>query len=628
MRAPWLPSLALGALFSLWWCGAVLPDPSQRALGSLYTEAPGHLWSLWGAADRLWASGPFSRLIAADHPRGMAMHLMDPVNLLLFWPVFQIAGEGGRAAVLAWNFTHATWPLIGALGSYQLARRVVGQVPALPWAALVATATTVASPFFLVYHQQGRTEYLPALLYPLHLAFYHRWLRRPAGDESSAEAPPPWVGIAAGLSLAGVALGGWYLAVFAGIVNAALALAWWRGLPRAEWLWRLGLIVVLGVAPTIPAALALLETQGGHFLGTSEAPDVMMATPSDPLLVALHLGSPRDQGMMNSHPYLSLLALALGVYAARRLRGGRWVWPAAAFGTVLFALGPQLYLGGITTVIDGLAMPAGWLAELVPPVSKLRTWSRFTAVGAALLGAGAACGVAALWPRLGKHGPMAAVALASGVLIDHGTWPERPKLAPPYFEPLPPRALDDALATIGPGGVIALPFDVPLELHQRSEEHALWVIWQLHIRRPVSSGFQGEADRLARTQFGKEVTSLQTDCVSRYRHACTSAQASSGLETPPLRASAASTARAEIGAMWLAGFGGLVVAEEREQGGALREALETLLGPPTFDREHVMAWNLRDVALWDGTLPGAVDTVYYNGTVHGKPLLERTEGRK
>jgi len=628
VRAPWGPSLALGAAVALWWCSVVLPDPSHRAVGSLYTEAPGHFWGLWGAADSLWATGPFAREIGADHPKGMAMHLMDPVNLLLFWPVFQVLGAGGRAAVLAWNFTHAAWPLIGALGSYLLARRVAGRGPALPWAALVATAATVACPFFLVYHQQGRTEYLPALLYPLHLAFFHRWMRRPEGDAAEEGAPPPWVGVAAGLSLAGVALGGWYLAVFAGLVNGGLALAWWRGLPRREWAWRLGVVVLLGAGPTLPAAMALLATQGEHFLGTSESPDAMMATASDPLLVALHLGSPRAQGMMNSHPYLGLLPLALGACAAWKLRGGRWVWPAGALAVVTFALGPELYLGGLGTALDGLPMPAGLLADLVPPVSKIRTWSRFTAVGATLLGAGAACGVAALWPRLGRKGPLAALALASGVVLDHGTWPERPALVAPYFEPLPPRALDDALATIAPGAVIALPFDTPLELNQRTEEHGLWVIWQLHMRRPVSSGFQGEADRLAKTQFGQEVTTLQTDCVARYRHACTSAQAARGLDTPPLRSAVASTVRSEIGAMWLAGFGGIVVAEQREQGAALREALESVLGPPTFDREHVLAWNLRDLATWESSLPQGIDLVYYNGTVHGEPLMSRDNERR
>lgn len=62
--------------------------------------------------------------------------------------------------------------------------------------------------------------------------------------------------------------------------------------------------------------------------------------------------------------------------------------------------------------------------------------------------------------------------------------------------------------------------------------------------------------------------------------------------------------------------------------GATRGAGVGARPPPTFDREHVLAWKLRDLATWDSSLPRGVDLVYCNGTVHGEPLMSRANERR
>ncbi len=623
-RWPGLPSLVAGLLIGLFMVAGALPDPMGLATGSLYTEAPGHLWGLWGAADGMHQHGPLVRVIGADFPRGMHMHLMDPVNLIVFYPVFKLFGSDGPAAILAWNALHLAWPVVGALCCYALVRRVVGTNPALPWVALLATTVTVGSSFFLIYHRQGRTEFLPALLYPLHLALLHRWMRRPDAidDTELSPSPPAWVGAAAAASLAGVALGGWYLAVFAGITNAVLGLAWSRGLTVFERLWRLGLVASLATLPLLPAAWALLDVQGDRWLGSGggDASDDRLGIPSYPLLVSLRLASPTLQGMMDSHAYLGLLPLCIGAIGAWRYRWQGALWLGTALFVTVTAGGGSLVLGGGLTWFDGLSLPAAVLADLVSPISTMRSWCRIGSVGATMAGVAAALGLLALWRHLGRAGPGVAVLLSAACLLDLSTFPEKPIWPPPAFDPLPPRAVRAALSTMAPGGVVALPIDANLRVFGGREEHALWLLWQLDLRRPVSAGFQGNGDNLAHTALGKTVAELQSDCVAALRNYCRASDTTGAVPLEFPDPDTMEEMREEARALWVAGYGGVLLVEEREGGAALRPALLGVLDQPTFDREGVVAWNLRDVAEWSEDVPDSVVAVATNREAVVVPL--------
>ncbi len=610
-RWPWLPALVAGLGFALWSVGPAVTEPTVLATGSVYSEAPGHLWALWGAAEGLAEHGPFLREVAAAHPRGLRMHMMDAINLAIYWPALRLWGP-----VIAWNLLHAAWPLVGAHGVYQLARRVAGRGPALPWVALVGVVVTLGNPFFLLYGQQGRTEYLPALAYPLHLAWLHRWLRRDEHDGVASERPPAWVGLGTGLSLGVVALGGWYLAAFAALLDVALGLIWSRGLPLIERAARLLLPGILALGCLFPAARALVEQEGSEWLLEPGQSSTMSAP--DHLLASLRLAEPATTGMMDSQPYLGLLALGLGVAGAWWTR--RWTWLAGASISLVLAHGTALSLGGGLEALDGASLPAGWLVSIFPPLAYVRTWSRILSLGAALAGGAAMVGVVALWPRLGRWGAAAAAALATLCLVDQGTWPE--KALPSSFEARAPRAAHDALATIAPGGVVTLPIDRSLRLPDGREEHALWLLWQLDLGRPISATFMGTADNLAGLALLEAAAEAQSACVASRRDACLGRD----LREPwPLSASTntLARARAEAASLWTAGYGGVLLAEDREAGGALRELLEAVLGAPRFDREGIVAWNLRDVAVWPREMPRTVAKVRDDTTTASVALSTR-----
>ena len=96
----------VGVLLALSWFGGVLLNPHVEALGGGWTEAPGHLWGLWVAADGLWSHGPYVRDAALGFPGTYRVHLMDPVNLLPFLPGYWLGGGGAMGATLGWNLLH------------------------------------------------------------------------------------------------------------------------------------------------------------------------------------------------------------------------------------------------------------------------------------------------------------------------------------------------------------------------------------------------------------------------------------------------------------------------------------------------------------------------------------------
>src|SRR5207237_1515628 len=97
--------------------------------------------------------------------------------------------------------------------------------------------TTVLAAFWLGFDQAARTEYLPALLLPLHLAWLDDALH--TGDRKA-----PWL---AGVTLGAMALGGWYVAVFALVVVGPVAIGWSIAAPKRRAIRSLAIVGAVAV---------------------------------------------------------------------------------------------------------------------------------------------------------------------------------------------------------------------------------------------------------------------------------------------------------------------------------------------------------------------------------------------
>lgn len=645
-RPPWLPLAAVALACSLFTCAGALHAPLSHAVGSELSEAPAHLWALWNATEGMAEHGPLVRVANIYYPDGFRLHVMDPVNLLVFSPVYWLAGGGPTGAALAWNVLHGVAPLVGAFALWRLLSRVVGTSSALPWAGALAGVTFLASPFFLLYHRMGRTEFLPAMIYPLHLAFLHRWLRRPVGTDGGpepSEPPPPWVGVAAALSLSAVALGGTYLSVFSLLFTGILSLAWSRGLGLREAGWRLALVAVLAVLPVVPAVHALFdawpagkqrELEGGLF--TFDDSEVQWGTA---FLAAVRLAAPSQRSDLDFVPYVGTVAIgltALAAYARRRVAGP---WALLVAVTFLMGSGSTFYLGALTTDFNGLSMPPLLLAKAFPPLQQIRSWSRLMVFGSLAASVAVAVAVATLWPRLGSRASRVTQLLLFLCVVDQLTWPKTPKWPPLSFPAAAPEAVAAAVSTLPPGAVVALPMDVPLLLPWGVEEQGVWPLWQLSLGRPTSNNFQSEYDHFVATQFGQAIVSRQRLCYATLSSRCTSKEFPLGkddFEEAVAEADAEepldlAAIRGEVSSFWWDGYSGIVLVESVEGGPALRALLTELLGDPTFDRAGVLAWNTRDGAVWDGRTESRLreaaigaDAELREGLAGGGPEVEPT----
>ncbi|MBN1334651.1 MAG: hypothetical protein JXB39_01690, partial [Deltaproteobacteria bacterium] len=326
-----VPAALAAAICAVLLLGPALIHPTTLALGGPLTEAPPHLWGLWTAADGVFRHGPFVRVADIAWPVGFKAHLMDPVNLLVFLPVYRLAGGGVSGAVAGWNALHLAAVIVGAFGMVRLGRRWLGASDAWPIALMVIVFC--GSPFLLNTPAMGRSEYLPAALYPLHLALLHAWMRRrPGGDPNGpAPSPSPFTGILSGLTLGGVCLGGWYLAVFAGILEILIGLWWARGLPSREAAWRLGLVAGLAAVCLVPSFLAFQAWPSSRcFPSTCSWTSVHCGQDPYPAtslrdLFRLSLGG-LGLGWPDQPPYVGVLPLVLGLVGTWRRRSGALPW--------------------------------------------------------------------------------------------------------------------------------------------------------------------------------------------------------------------------------------------------------------------------------------------------------------
>jgi hypothetical protein len=580
--------------------GPVLIHPTTLALGSTRAEAPVHLWGLWTVADGLFRHGPFVRVADIDWPQGFAAHLMDPVNLLVFLPTFWLAGGGVAGAVAGWNALHLVTIVVGAIGMVLLGRRWLDASDAWPIALMVLVFC--GSPFLLATPAMGRSEYLPAALYPLHLALLHPWLRRlPGGATRSSASPPPlWTGLLAGLTLGGIFLGGWYLSVFVGILEVVIGLWWTSDLTRREAAWRLALVAGVGTVCLVPAAIAVATWPSARAIEVSQAWASehwgQEQYPATSLIDLFRLSFRRADLTWPDQPaYVGALPLILGLVGIGRRRPGALPWLLLTLLTLAFAAGPWILPGRPPTPSCDhgacLKGPAWWLMRGVPPLRSITMWSRMGGVAALPAALAAGIGFASLLhARTGSEASPSlpariALWLAPLVLLlalaDQVTWPRRLVWPPPTFDPAIPGPVADAIGHLSPGAILVLPLDnrpdAPKNVIGLPDR---FLLWQLQHRRPISApeSSEGIAPLVRISPLVRAVHELGQGRDGRRRT----------VPGPRLVTCAHSWA-AQLHDVGLAGI--LLVPNDSPEE-RVQPFLSELLGPPTFDQAGVAAWDL------------------------------------
>ncbi len=584
--ARWLPSWAVLLVVVGWYGGTAWLRPGARAIGSAWSEAPGHLWGLWTTAAGILEHGPLVRIAPGlGFPDGFEAHLVDPVNLLLFLPGYALGGGGLTGAVLGWNLLHAGAIVAGGLGCMALARTLVGQERGSAWSSALLTAAFCGGAFLISHPYMGRSEYLPAVLMPWHLALLIRWVRGDLGWRG---------GLAAGLLLGGVALAGSYLAVFALLLELPIALAMLAtaGPHRRRTLGRLALVGGVAVLVALPmvAALLLYPPPGSAPL-LSAPPRPMPESDLSALLTMLRLGHLPDLDPLLDQPPYPGVALTLLAIAGAAMR------PREALGWLLLGLWVAvLSLGcGLATLHQGqpgmIPLPAGWLQALLPPLANLKAWSRLGCLLPLPLGVAALYGSQALLARLDRSWLRAVlgIGLVILVLLDQGSWPRRATADRPIFEPAAPAALLTVLQALPPGAVIQLPLEVSVGQGiklQAARSH----LWQLQHGRSITATPGVVSDTslrwsaLARLAVNRQFAAAGRGA-RRGQPALPGAQGS-------LDDAALTCARADAAALYARGVSALVLLDGEPASETLRALLEQPLGPPTHAEPGVLAWDL------------------------------------
>ena len=614
-----LPSLVVMLLLLGWYGGSAWLAPTRRAIGSAWSEAPGHLWGLWATAAGLFEHGPLLRVAPGlGFPDGFEAHLVDPIDLLLFLPGYLLGGGGPSGAVLGWNLLHAGAIVVGGLGCVALTRALTGDARGTAWSAAVLTAAFCGGAFLLSHPHMGRSEYLPAVLMPAQLALMLRWVRGTGG----------WgCGVGAGLLLGGVALGGSYLAIFALLLVLPLAVA----LPisaRRDWkrtTVRLALVggVALLVAVPMVAALALYPPPGGSPL-LSAPPRPMPEADMGTLLTMLRLGPLPDlEPLLDQPPYpgvaLLLLAVAGAVLRPRKATG----WLLLGLWLAVLSLGPAL-----ATQHDGqsavIRLPAGWLMAIAPPLANLKAWSRLGVLLPLPLGIAALYGCQALMARTGRSWQRAALGIVLVLLIlaDQGSWPRRSGLDRPIFEPGAPADLLQLLEVQPPGAIVQLPLEVSIGKGiklQAARSH----LWQLEHDRAMTATPGVISD-----------TSLRWSAIARLAVNRQFSDAGRGVRPgqPPLPGAQGdlnpaqlACARADAAALHARGISTLVLLADEPAGPALKSLLEPILGPATTTQGNILAW---DLTTWADNDAESCSLPPVPAKVHMMLNADRGEARK
>lgn len=591
LRRPWLPgSLLLLVLLALYGGRAFL-QPVTLQLGGATSEGPIHLWSLWVVAEKLWSHGPLVRFAPElAYPDGFVVHLMDPINLLLFLPGYWLGGGGVGGASLGWNLLHAGTLMLAALGCYRLARTLDASPESSAWSAAVMIAAFGGGSFLLSHPYFGRTELLPVLLMPWHLALLLAWVRGEAGWKA---------GLGAGLLLGGVALGGGYPATFALLLELPLCL-WLLVATPGRWrvLGRLVLVALVALVVAAPSPIALLLHPPASF-GSLSSPDEFAVPPLRwvELRCALRLGHPGEASLLLDQPvYPGVVLLILALLGAALRPRKALPWLLLGLWLVALSLGLYFDFGGQRR----LPLLGALLTELLPFLRYIKFWGRLGVLLPLPLAAAACFAVAALLRRCSPRlRPVVGLILVATLLADQATWP-RPWAERPSFEAAMPAELAPVLEGLPEGAVVQLPFELPTAEGQLIEI-GFGILWQRQHGRQVTATPAEHGDQVLRaSNLARAVANLQagpsTIRVGASKAGDVGDQAAAIQDVPgesgALTQAQQNCVRADVTNLVAQGITGLVLHLERPSGPALATMIEQVLGPATVEHGTVLGWDL------------------------------------
>ncbi len=477
---PLLPAfLAVATAVLLLLLGPVIATPAELVLGSPCSEAAPHLWGLWTSAAGILEHGPFLRVSDSGFPGGFREHLMDPVNLVFFGPIYALAGGGAEGAALAWNGLVAAWALVAVAGSMWLGRELIPEGPGKTAAITLLAVGFAAASYTLGFPGLGRTEYLPAALVPVHLVLLRRFLQ--------AEALRLDLGLASALSLGAVALGGWYLAVFVALLDLPASLLLARGRPWRASLPRLTGVALGATACLIPAAWALFDAPPAtHSASDGLQPPSPFTDMSFALPDALRLPGRAIVLEAEQAAYMGLVVLFMAFVGAALRPRAALGWLAIGLGLGALSLGPFVtFDGAAPRPEEALLLPAGMLEWAAPPIRAIRSWSRLGGLAPLPLAVAAAMGLQALTQRLPSALRPVLWAVPLLALADQATWPRSvADSAPRTFELDLPEGLDTVLAELPEGALLQVP--LALDTLDGCQVFGPYLLWARQHDRPIS----------------------------------------------------------------------------------------------------------------------------------------------
>jgi len=450
----------------------MLGTVGSRLVGSGDVDVWNHAWGPWWWWDSL-SRGTLpweTRLLA--YPRGGVLWFIDPV-----------LAAGGAPLV----------PLLGPTAAYNLA--VFGFVAFASWAGarlaralgvdgparFVASTALAGSAWMVCEIHNGITEAFDIGFVALAIA----WTE----EAARASRPKAWARAGLGIGLAAVASP--YLGLGAGLYALV------RGLPALRHAWLGALVAVLVAAPPALGLRAQLHSDSAIIKHPESMNDQLaMHNAVDPRTFVAPLGfrsvDLSAEGFEHSM-YLGLLALVLaglGTWKLRRGAGdgfrgtlsapGPWVLAAASV-SLVFALGPYLYLDGAWATAGGgrLRLP-WWAIQRLAPGLAVTHPLRLAVPALAAVSGLAAVGAAHLVP--GRRAlVLAGLVLIDGLVLSGAPWPLATADA----------ALPAAMSTLarepgadpGEAAILDLPTDAGATM---ATSRYLW--WQAFHGRPIVYG--------------------------------------------------------------------------------------------------------------------------------------------
>jgi hypothetical protein len=568
------PSLLVGLCAVPLLMGAALLDPTTVLWGDRRSEAIAHLWRLEMVMDGLFRHGPF--VTASDQvlfPDGLYADFLDPINLLVYAPLVWVTGSHA----VAWNGLFLGWIAIGVGGAIALARRTATDIA---WSGPLLVATTVLGAFWVGFDHSGRTEYLPALLLPLHLA----WLDDALHTDDRAA---PWL---AGLTLGAMALGGWYVAVFALLVVAPVTLAWSVGSPTGRTIRTIAIVGLLALVLVSPALGAYLDSAAPTLARRPPIPPSTRVSVPGLASIFHEVRIPWPPVFLRAvdQPcYPGVVALALGIagaIASPRAQRRRTIgWLALVGWILIWGAGSDVALadaeGNVTHALPGFPR---MLERLAPITSAMRGWTRIGCVVGPIVGLALVRGLEApmaRWPRL----RLAVPALVLAVTADTLTWPMPFELRARTFDPSAPRDLVEIASALPPGALVLLPHDAPVRgegSQSLPSMHQHFVLWRRELQRPITDGYLLRMD--AWMDRNALVAASAAIAMADVMHRPANAALSS--------AALPECARADARALAAAGVAAIVLVRNLPGAGAVEAALVRWLGPPLRERPGAVAW--------------------------------------